>query len=66
MIDQEKLRQDALYVMDNHNGSMAGRLIRKIKRHRERLIWAWETAGCECHWHEPYGPVIMAGCPYHD
>ena len=21
---------------------------------------------CECHYHPPYGKVIMAGCPKHD
>jgi hypothetical protein len=31
-----------------------------------RLRWWWITRGCECHWHEPFGEVVMAGCPRHD
>lgn len=32
----------------------------------ERAVWAWKTRRCECHWQEPYGRVVMAGCPEHD
>lgn len=31
-----------------------------------RLIWWWQTRHCDCHWQEPYGCVVMAGCPDHD
>jgi hypothetical protein len=31
-----------------------------------RLAWTWKTRRCECHWHEPYGAVVMASCPEHD
>lgn len=36
------------------------------KRWRSRLAWWWQTRDCECHWHEPFGRVVMAGCPIHD
>ena len=31
-----------------------------------RMLWALRTFRCDCHWHEPYGRVVMAGCPRHD
>jgi hypothetical protein len=32
-------------------------------------LWLRFTLGelrCGCHWRDPYGAVVMAGCPKHD
>lgn len=41
-------------------------ILEPMLRYIDRALWAWETRRCECHWHEPYGRVVMAGCPEHD
>lgn len=38
----------------------------QFSRRLRRLRWWWVTRNCDCHWQEPYGPVVMVGCPLHD